>query len=124
MSTIQQLSNYCAQYLKIQDFRDYCPNGLQVEGRTEVKKLATGVTASLSFIEQALEWGADALLVHHGYFWKNEDVSQAMQSTEAVEPRELVDFPGSHNVQFTFVFAPAPSKYFPMSQSAQERDLV
>jgi dinuclear metal center YbgI/SA1388 family protein len=75
MPTIQQLSNYCAQYLKIQDFRDYCPNGLQVEGRTEVKKLATGVTASLSFIEQALEWGADALLVHHGYFWKNEDVT-------------------------------------------------
>ena len=75
MPTIQQLSNYCAQYLNIQDFRDYCPNGLQVEGRTEVKKLATGVTASLEFIEQALEWGADALLVHHGYFWKNEDAT-------------------------------------------------
>ena len=75
MTTIQQLSDYCADYLKIQDFRDYCPNGLQVEGRTEVKKLATGVTASLAFIEQALAWGADALLVHHGYFWKNEDAA-------------------------------------------------
>ncbi|MDG0996416.1 MAG: Nif3-like dinuclear metal center hexameric protein [Gammaproteobacteria bacterium] len=75
MPTIQQLSDYCGEYLKIRDFRDYCPNGLQVEGRSEVKKLATGVTASLAFIEQALEWGADALLVHHGYFWKHEDAT-------------------------------------------------
>ncbi|MGC7556515.1 Nif3-like dinuclear metal center hexameric protein, partial [Pandoraea pneumonica] len=54
-------------------FRDYCPNGLQVEGRSEIKKIASGVTASLAFLEAARDWGADAVLVHHGYFWKNED---------------------------------------------------
>lgn len=53
-------------------FRDYCPNGLQVEGRGEVRRLATGVTASQALLDQAIEWGADAILVHHGYFWKGE----------------------------------------------------
>lgn len=54
-------------------FKDYCPNGLQVEGKSEVRKLVSGVTASLAFIESAIELNADALLVHHGYFWKGED---------------------------------------------------
>lgn len=53
-------------------FSDYCPNGLQVEGRTQIVRLATGVSASLSVIEAAIAWGADLLLVHHGYFWKGE----------------------------------------------------
>lgn len=52
--------------------KDYCPNGLQVEGRENVKKIVTGVTASQALIEKAVELGADALLVHHGYFWKGE----------------------------------------------------
>lgn len=54
-------------------FNDYCPNGLQVEGRAEVRKVITGVTASQALIDAAIERGADALLVHHGYFWKGED---------------------------------------------------
>lgn len=53
-------------------FRDYCPNGLQVEGRSDVQRLATGVTASQALLDEAIEWGADAILVHHGYFWKGE----------------------------------------------------
>ena len=53
-------------------FRDYCPNGLQVEGRGQVRRLATGVTANQALLDQAIEWGADAILVHHGYFWKGE----------------------------------------------------
>ena len=53
-------------------FRDYCPNGLQVEGGGTVVKLATGVTANQAVVDQAIAWGADALLVHHGYFWKGE----------------------------------------------------
>ncbi|MDH2431648.1 Nif3-like dinuclear metal center hexameric protein [Pokkaliibacter sp. MBI-7] len=53
-------------------FKDYCPNGLQVEGRSQVRKLVSGVTASLAFVEQAIAAGADALLVHHGYFWRGE----------------------------------------------------
>ena len=51
------------------------PNGLQVEGRAEVRRIATGVTASQQIVEAAIAWGADALLVHHGYFWRNEDAT-------------------------------------------------
>ncbi len=54
-------------------FSDYCPNGLQVEGRAGVRKLVTGVTASQALIDAAIARGADAILVHHGYFWKGED---------------------------------------------------
>ena len=55
-------------------FRDYCPNGMQVEGKTATAKLVTGVTASLALIEAAVAAGADALLVHHGLFWKGDDM--------------------------------------------------
>jgi dinuclear metal center YbgI/SA1388 family protein len=54
-------------------FQDYCPNGLQVEGRAHVRRVVTGVTASAALIAAAVDRGADALLVHHGYFWKGED---------------------------------------------------
>ncbi|MEF9944008.1 MAG: Nif3-like dinuclear metal center hexameric protein [Burkholderiaceae bacterium] len=54
-------------------FRDYCPNGLQVEGRDEISRVVTGVTASLALIESAVELKADAILVHHGWFWRGED---------------------------------------------------
>jgi dinuclear metal center YbgI/SA1388 family protein len=54
-------------------FKDYCPNGLQVEGRGRIRKLVCGVTASLALIEAAAASGADALLVHHGWFWRGED---------------------------------------------------
>ncbi|MBN3810410.1 Nif3-like dinuclear metal center hexameric protein [Paraburkholderia sp. Ac-20347] len=67
-----ELELYLNNLLETGRFKDYCPNGLQVEGRRRVQKIATGVTASLAFLEAALEWGADAVLVHHGYFWKNE----------------------------------------------------
>ncbi|HJV07610.1 MAG TPA: Nif3-like dinuclear metal center hexameric protein [Chromobacteriaceae bacterium] len=54
-------------------FKDYAPNGLQVEGKEEVKTLVTGVTASMALIDAAIASQADAILVHHGYFWKGED---------------------------------------------------
>lgn len=59
-------------YLQEQDFKDYCPNGLQVEGASQIQKIVTGVTASQALIERAIASKADALLVHHGYFWKGE----------------------------------------------------
>ena len=59
--------------LNAASFKDYCPNGLQIQGRPSITKIAAAVTASRSVIEQAVAWGADALLVHHGYFWKGED---------------------------------------------------
>jgi dinuclear metal center YbgI/SA1388 family protein len=67
------LDHYLADYLQVPDFRDYCPNGLQVEGRAEVAFVVSGVTASVALIEAAVAAGADALLVHHGYFWRGED---------------------------------------------------
>jgi dinuclear metal center YbgI/SA1388 family protein len=54
-------------------FRDYAPNGLQVEGRASVRKIVSGVTASLAFIEAAIDAGADTILVHHGLFWRGQD---------------------------------------------------
>lgn len=54
-------------------FRDYCPNGLQVEGCTDISRLVTGVTACQALLDAAVAWQADAILVHHGYFWKSED---------------------------------------------------
>lgn len=70
---LKQLADYIGSELTISRFRDYCPNGVQVEGRSKVLRIATAVTASLAVIEAAAEWGADAILVHHGYFWRNED---------------------------------------------------
>ena len=70
---LKQLTNYTRQILQIERFSDYCPNGLQVEGRPIVTKVVTGVTASMELLEAAKEAGADAVIVHHGYFWKNED---------------------------------------------------
>jgi dinuclear metal center YbgI/SA1388 family protein len=67
------LADYLAQKLNIGQYRDYCPNGLQVEGRTEIGSIVSGVTASLALIEAALDLKADAILVHHGYFWRGED---------------------------------------------------
>ena len=54
-------------------FRDYAPNGLQLEGTPDVRHIVTGVTASQALIRAAIERGADTILVHHGWFWKNED---------------------------------------------------
>ncbi len=68
------LCDYIASLLQPDQFKDYCPNGLQVEGRAQVLRIATAVTASQSVLDDAIAWGADAILVHHGYFWRNEDV--------------------------------------------------
>ncbi len=68
-----ELATYLDTLLEAGRFRDYCPNGLQVEGRAEVRRLVCGVTASQALLEAALAAGADAVLVHHGYFWRGED---------------------------------------------------
>ena len=69
---LQRLSDFCADYLRVNDFNDYCPNGVQIESVSEVKSIVSGVTASLDLIEAAIDVRADTLLVHHGYFWKGE----------------------------------------------------
>jgi dinuclear metal center YbgI/SA1388 family protein len=73
MIKLMELVAYTDDLLKASDFNDYSPNGLQVEGRAEVATVVSGVTASQALVEAAIAAGADALLVHHGYFWKGED---------------------------------------------------
>ncbi len=69
----EDLVSYLDGLLQPAKFRDYCPNGLQVEGRAEVSRVLAGVTASQALLDAAVARGADAVLVHHGYFWKGED---------------------------------------------------
>ena len=68
-SELEQVIN---QQLNVAAFQDYAPNGLQVEGREQVQRIITGVTASQALLDVAVAQQADAVLVHHGYFWKNE----------------------------------------------------
>src|SRR4030067_555460 len=72
---LNELRDSTASLLHTGSFKDYCPNGVQVEGRAEVRRIATGVTASQQVLDAAIAWGADAILVHHGYFWRNEDAA-------------------------------------------------
>lgn len=67
------LLHWLDNYLSAHQFKDYCPNGLQVEGTDTIKHIVTGVTASQALLEAAVAHGADTVLVHHGWFWKNED---------------------------------------------------
>ncbi len=66
------LLNYFNELLEPHKFNDYCPNGLQIEGKQTINKIVCGVTASKALIDKAIELKADAIFVHHGYFWKNE----------------------------------------------------
>lgn len=68
-----EIVTYCDNYLDIGMFKDYCPNGLQVEGKESIKTIVSGVTASQALIDAAIEQQADLLLVHHGFFWKGEN---------------------------------------------------
>ncbi|SDI08323.1 Nif3-like dinuclear metal center hexameric protein [Nitrosomonas sp. Nm132] len=68
-----ELENYLNQLLNISCFHDYCPNGVQVEGRDQIHTIVSGVTASLDLLQAAVAMHADAVLVHHGYFWRGED---------------------------------------------------
>lgn len=61
------------RFLNAARINDYCPNGLQVEGRPQVRRIISGVTASQALLDAAVEAEADVVLVHHGYFWKGED---------------------------------------------------
>jgi dinuclear metal center YbgI/SA1388 family protein len=75
MANRNDILTYCNQLLQPQLFKDYCPNGLQVEGCSEIKKIISGVTASRALIEAAIAKNADTLLVHHGLFWRGHDGS-------------------------------------------------
>ena len=70
--TPTNLAKFCDEYLQVSEFNDYCPNGLQVDANTPISKIITGVTACQALIDKAIELNAQAILVHHGYFWKGE----------------------------------------------------
>jgi len=72
MLELTHLVTYLNTLLQASKIQDYCPNGLQVEGAANVQRLVAGVTASQQLLDAAIESDADAILVHHGYFWKNE----------------------------------------------------
>lgn len=72
MISRDELVSFLNQHLQSERIRDYCPNGLQVEGKSQIRRVVTGVTASQALLDAAVNAGADAVLVHHGYFWKNE----------------------------------------------------
>jgi dinuclear metal center YbgI/SA1388 family protein len=72
VSTLE-LDNWLDATLQPQRFKDYCPNGLQVQGKDQISHIITGVTATQALLEAAVRQKADAVLVHHGWFWKNED---------------------------------------------------
>lgn len=69
---LSALNTYLKEILQPAKFSDYCPNGLQVEGRAEIRKIVTGVTASQALIDKAIAEQADAIFVHHGFFWRGE----------------------------------------------------
>ena len=73
MIDLDELILYSDDLMKVDNFKDYCPNGLQVEGKSDVQKIVTGVTACQTLIDVAAEAGADAILVHHGLFWKGDN---------------------------------------------------
>ena len=88
MLKVHELASWCDRYLEVDRFEDYCPNGLQVEASQDVRCLVSGVTASLELIEAAIDLRADALLVHHGYFWKGEP--QSLVGMKGRRVRELI----------------------------------
>lgn len=69
---LHEFEKYLNTLLKPEQIKDFCPNGLQIQGREKIAKVITGVTATQALIEQAIVQQADALVVHHGFFWKNE----------------------------------------------------
>jgi dinuclear metal center YbgI/SA1388 family protein len=77
------------EWLQPENFQDYCPNGLQVEGKSDVSTIVTGVTASRALIEAAIAANADMVIVHHGYFWKGED--QRIQGMKRERLKRLLD---------------------------------
>ncbi len=85
----EELLSYLDNLLKPHQIKDYCPNGLQVQGRNDIKKIVTGVTASQALVDAAVAANADVLLVHHGYFWKGE--SQVITSLKYNRIKALLD---------------------------------
>ncbi len=86
-----EILRYLAEYLKVDEFSDYCVNGLQVEGNPIIARIATGVSVSDRFIQAALEIDAQMLLVHHGLFWKGTQHPFALTGVIRKRVKKLLD---------------------------------
>ncbi len=86
-----QIINHLAQYLNVDSFTDVCRNGIQVEGRSDIKKIVTGVSASERLFELAIDAGADMIIVHHGLFWKGSSHPFALQGLMKRRVKLLLD---------------------------------
>lgn len=73
MTALNEIVEYTDNLLQVSQYKDYCPNGLQIEGSAKVKKIISGVTASQALLDEAVTANADLVLVHHGYFWQGEN---------------------------------------------------
>ncbi len=89
MIDLRDLEAYCNDLLGADSFSDYCPNGIQVEAGVQVRRVVTGVSASLALVQAAAAAGADVLLVHHGYFWRGE--APALRGVMAGRVRALFE---------------------------------
>lgn len=85
MITLQDFSQYLQQLLSPADFADNCPNGIQVEGKKEIERVAFAVSASLATIAEAVNRKADALIVHHGIFWNKDPFAIVGTKKEKLE---------------------------------------
>jgi len=74
MATLNEIVSFADELLQVDNYHDYCPNGLQIEGKSEVKKMVCGVTASQALIDSAIDHNADLIIVHHGFFWRGESL--------------------------------------------------
>ena len=94
----EELDNYCNNFLNIKNFKDYGPNGLQIEGSETINKIVSGVSANLDLIERAIEEKADAIFVHHGIFWDNESnvITGAKQKKIALLINNNINLFGYH----------------------------
>jgi len=92
------LDNYCNNFLNVKNFKDYGPNGLQIEGSETINKIVSGVSANLDLIERAIEEKADAIFVHHGIFWDNESnvITGAKQKKIALLINNNINLFGYH----------------------------
>ena len=91
MLKLRELENYLANLLDTSAFNDYCINGLQVEGRNTIEKVVTGVSASARLFRAVLECGADAVILHHGLFWKNSPHPMALRGILKERVKLLLD---------------------------------
>ncbi len=98
MLTNKELSNYLYKLLAVNNFADYCPNGLQIEGKKNINNIVSGVSANLKLIESAINNNADAIIVHHGLFWNKDTrvITGAMRNKIALLLQHNINLYGYH----------------------------